>query len=214
MAFHEVLFPTAIAYGSAGGPTRKTEVITLDSGYEQRNSPWSASRHNYNVSYGVKSYDDLHTLKTFWEARTGALNGFRFRDFSDFKSVGPSDTVTKTDQTISTTANPANGSNHVFQLLKVYSDTAGSYVRTINKPVSGTVLIADNGTLKAETTDYTIDYTTGLVTFITAPTNGHTITAGFQFDVPVRFQDDIININLADFLAGNFDPIMLIEIRV
>jgi uncharacterized protein (TIGR02217 family) len=214
MAFHEILFPTNIAYGSSGGPTRKTEVITLDSGYEQRNSPWSASRHMYNIAYGMKSYDDLHTVKKFWEARTGALNGFRYRDFADYTSLGPSDTPTKSDQTISTTAHPANGSNTVFQLIKVYSDSQGSYTRTINKPVSGTVLIANNGTLKTETTDYTIDYTTGLVTFGTAPVNGHTITAGFEFDVPVRFQDDVININLADYLVGNFDPILLIEIRV
>lgn len=214
MAFHEVLFPTGIAYGSAGGPSRKTDVITLDSGFEQRNAAWATSRHSYNVSYGIKSYDDLYELKAFWEARTGALNGFRFRDFSDCTSSGPSDTPTKADQVISTTAHPANGSNTVFQLIKSYADGAGSYVRTINKPVSGTVLIADNTTLKAETTDYTIDYTTGLVTFVTAPTNGHSITAGFVFDVPVRFAADSISINLQDFLAGNFDPITLIELRV
>lgn len=214
MAFHEVLFPITIAYGSSGGPTRKTDVITLDSGYEQRNTSWSASRHTFNVSTGVKSYDDIYEIKAFWEARTGALNGFRFRDFSDYRSLGPSDIVSKLDQTISSTVHPANGSNTVFQLIKTYTDSVGTYIRTINKPVSGTVLIADNGTLKTETTDYTIDYTTGLVTFGTAPTNGHTISAGYQFDVPCRFQADSISINLADFVVGNLDPINLIELRV
>lgn len=211
MAFHEILFPTNIGYGSTGGPTRKTEVITLDSGAEQRNSPWSASRHMYNVAYGVKTYDNLMTVKAFWENRQGPLNGFRFRDFSDYKSCNPQQTVTKTDQILQGTV---NSSNKIFQIVKLYTDAAGNYTRTIWKPVSGTVLIADNGTLKTETTDYTVDYTKGIVTFVTAPVTGHAMTCGFQFDIPVRFQDDKITINLEDFAAGQLDPILLVELKL
>lgn len=211
MAFHEVLFPISIAYGSTGGPTRKTNIITLDSGVEQRNTPWAQSRHTYNVSYGVKTYESLWALKAFWENRSGPLYGFRFRDFSDFTSTGPQDTPTKTDQVLQGTV---DGVNKIFQLVKLYTDAAGSYTRTINKPVSGSVLIADNGTLKTETTDYVIDYTKGIVTFGTAPIAGHTLTAGFKFDVPVRFQDDKITINLQDFNLGQLDPIILLELRL
>lgn len=211
MAFHEILFPVNISYGSTGGPTRKTEIITLDSGYEQRNTPWSASRHMFNVSYGIKTYDQLHTVKAFWEARSGPLNGFRYRDFTDYKSCTTQGTVSKTDQALSGLVNSANT---VFQIVKKYTDAQGTYIRTINKPVTTTVLIADNGTLKTETTDYTIDYTTGIVTFVVAPVTGHNITCGFQFDVPVRFQADTIVINLDDFNNGHIDPIVLTEIRV
>jgi uncharacterized protein (TIGR02217 family) len=89
MAFYEVRFPTAIAFGSSGGPERKTEIVALASGFEERNAVWANSRRRYDAGYGVKSLDDVHTVIAFFEARMGRLHGFRFKDFSDFKSCAP-----------------------------------------------------------------------------------------------------------------------------
>ena len=86
MTFHEIRFPTAIAFHSHGGPERKTEIVTLGSGYEERNGVWAASRRRYDVGYGVRTLDDLHAVLGFFEARAGRLYGFRFKDFSDLKS--------------------------------------------------------------------------------------------------------------------------------
>lgn len=208
MAFHETQFPTDISYGSTGGPMRRTEIITLDSGFEQRNTPWSQSRHRFNVSYGVKTYDQLHTLKAFWEARNGQLHGFRYKDWSDFKSVAPQQSVGAADQGLGT----ANGSQTQFQLVKTYTSGSNSYVRTIKKPVSGTVRVAKNGV--EQFSGWTVDTTTGIVTFSSAPTNGTVIAAGFEFDVPVRFDAERIEINLAGFTRGELADIILTELRV
>ena len=228
MAFHEVQFPTKIAYGSSGGPVRKTDIITLDSGHEQRNTPWSQSRREYNVAYGTKTYDDLYALMAFWEARNGPLYGFRYKDWMDFKSCPPQMAVTATDQIIGV----GDGVTKVFQLIKTYSSGGYDYVRTITKPVVNTVvlpqsvLIDDAGdTLLDDEGNpllddfgglsiFTVDSTTGLITFDTAPAVGVVITAGFEFDVPVRFASDKIAIDLKGFERGEMPDIMLQELRI
>lgn len=215
MAFHEVRFPTAIAFHSTGGPGRKTEIVALGSGYEERNAVWANSRRAYNVGYGIKSLDDLHEVIAFFEARMGRLYGFRLKDFTDWKSCAPSQTPTNTDQSLRNTVTglgTGDGSTKTFQLQKTYSDTAGSYTRSIAKPVNGTVLISKAGV--AQTTGWTIDNTTGLVTFSSAPLNGAAIKGGFQFDTPVRFDTDTLAINLEGFAAGDIPSIPLVELRL
>jgi len=212
MAFHEIQFPNRIAYGATGGPMRKTEIASQSSGYEQRNAPWTASRHKYNVASGAKNFNDLHTIKTFWEARLGQLYGFRFKDFADFKSCPPSTATTNLDQTIGV----GNGTVTTFQMSKVYTSGSNSYTRVIQKPVSGTVLVAVNGVAKTEGTNYTVNYVTGVITFLAGsiPGAGQAITAGFEFDVPVRFDQDSIETNLSNFNSGQIDAITLIELRL
>lgn len=208
MAFHEVSFPEDIAYGSAGGPVRRTDIIVLDSGFEERNTSWASSRHKYNVSYGVKTYDLLHTLKEFWEARKGPLFGFRFKDFSDFRSVGPQTAISDTDQVIGL----GDDSNTTFQLIKTYNSGGFTSLRTINKPISGTTIISLDDVPQGS--GFTIDTTTGIVTFDVAPSNFSIIKAGYEFEVPVRFAADEITINLAAFEHGNIDDILLLELRI
>ena len=205
--FHEIRFPTAIALHSHGGPERKTEVVTLGSGYEERNGIWSASRRRYDVGYGVKTLDDIHTVLSFFEARAGRLYGFRFKDFADFKSCPPSAVLTPLDQTIAT----GNGTTKIFALTKAYTSGPSTFTRAITKPVVGSVRLAVNG---VEQTAFTLDSTTGLITFATAPPSGATITAGFAFDVPVRFDTDSLSITLAGFDAGEIAAIPLVEIRI
>jgi uncharacterized protein (TIGR02217 family) len=204
--FHEVRFPTAIAFHSTGGPERKTEIVVLGSGFEERNAVWANSRRRYDAGYGVKSLDDLHAVIAFFEARLGRLYGFRFKDFSDFKSCAPGQAVAPLDQSL------GSGDGHVtqFPLSKRYTSGPSSWTRTIAKPVAGTVRVAVAG---SETTSgFTVDTTTGLVTFASAPTGA--ITAGFEFDVPVRFDSDQLSINLSGFAAGEIPNIPIVEIRI
>jgi len=210
MSFHEVRFPTDIALGSTGGPERRTEIAVLGSGFEERNTPWAHSRRRYDAGSGVKTFDDLHNVISFFEARQGRLYGFRWKDRADFKSTTPGATPSMTDQVIGT----GDGAALTFQLKKTYTSGSHSYARDIKKPVAGTVRIAVDGVEKSETTDWTVDIETGVVTFITAPGSGLAVTAGYEFDVPVRFDTDRLDINLANFDAGEIPSIPIVEVRV
>lgn len=64
-AFHEVSFPISIALGATGGPERRTEVVTLASGREVRNSRWADSRRRYDVGSGMRTADDLALVLAF-----------------------------------------------------------------------------------------------------------------------------------------------------
>lgn len=206
MSFHEVLFPTSVALGASGGPERRTEIVTLGSGFEERNALWAHSRRRWNAGFGVKTLDDLHNVIAFFEARFGRLHGFRFRDRSDFKSCAPSASPQPGDQLIGI----GDGLTTQFQLKKTYASGAGSYVRPIRKPVSGQLRCALGGT---ETSAFALDAASGLVTFSSPPNLGVNITAGFIFDCPARFDTDKLEINLAHFAAGEIPNIPIIEIR-
>ena len=207
MAFHEVRFPTSVAFGSSGGPERKTEIVTLGSGFEERNAVWANSRRRYDAGLGVKTLDDLHAVIAFFEARLGRLHGFRFKDFADWKSCAPLAAITPADQAIGT----GDGTATAFALTKTYLSGAGSWTRAIVKPVAGTVRVAKDGI--EQMSGVTVDATTGIVTFDTAPANGVAITAGFEFDVPVRFDSDMLSVNLDGFRAGDIPNIPLVELR-
>ena len=210
MNFHEVRFPTDIALGSTGGPERRTEIATLGSGFEERNSPWAHSRRRFDAGSGVKTLDDLHNVIAFFEARQARLYGFRWKDRADFKSVAPSATVGFADQTIGT----GDGVATTFQLTKAYTSGSQTYTREIKKPVAGTVRIGVDGVEKLEATDWTVDTETGIITFVAAPADTLSVTAGFEFDVPVRFDTDRLDINLANFNAGEIPSIPIVEVRV
>src|SRR5689334_22329607 len=179
--FHEIQFPTAIAFHSAAGPERKTEIVTLGSGFEERNAVWANSRRRFDAGYGVKSLDDLAAVIAFFEARNGRLYAFRFKDWSDFKSCVPGAAPSPLDQPLGT----GDGHTTTFQLVKLYSSGPASWTRVIRKPVAGTVRIAVAGSER--TSGFAVDTTSGLVSFTTAPAAGAAITAGFEFDTPARF---------------------------
>jgi len=206
MTFHEIRFPTAIAFHSTGGPERKTEIVALGSGYEERNAVWAGSRRRYDVGSGVKTLDDLAAVIAFFEARMGRLYAFRFKDFSDFKSCVPGANPAPLDQAIAT----GDGATKIFQLAKTYSSGPSSSTRAVKKPVAGTVHVAVAGT--ELTSGWSVDITAGLVTFSSAPANGAAITAGYEFDVPARFDTDSLSVNLASFAAGEIPAIPLVEV--
>lgn len=210
MAFHEVQFPTGISKGSSGGPRRMTDVVTLRSGFEQRNSIWQHSRRSYNAGLGLQNIKDLYEALEFFEARRGKLHGFRWKDWADYKSKDPITATTAVDIQIGV----GDGTTDEFQLVKTYSDSAGSYTRTITKPVAGSVKIAIDGVVQTETTHFTVNTTTGIVSFVTPPGASDVVTAGFEFDVPVRFDNDQIIVNVEQFNAGAIPDIDILEIRV
>ena len=207
MAFDEVQFPTNISRGARGGPRRKTQIAALASGDEERNASWLNSRRQYDVAYGVRKADDLATVVAFFEARNGMLYGFRFKDWSDYKSCAPAATPAATDQTLGT----GNAVQATFQLRKAYTSGARTYQRSITKPVSGSVLVSlDNGNQLA---GWTVNTTTGIVTFAAPPGAGVVVKAGFEFDVPVRFDTDMLDVTLDFERLGSITSIPLIEVR-
>lgn len=207
--FHEVRFPTGVSYGSSGGPAFSTSIIRTDSGNEQRVARWNGALRRYNLGYGIKSLDDLYTVQKFFIARHGPAFGFRLKDWTDFTTAANGTGAhANTDQILGT----GNGTQTVFQLRKAYSDTAATVWRTITKPVAGTVLCALNG---VNTTAFTVDTTTGQVTFNTAPGNGVSVSAGCEFDVPVRFGKELdggLRISVDAFQAGTIPDIPVEEI--
>lgn len=206
-AFHEVLFPLDIALNSEGGPTRRTEIVALVSGHEQRNAQWAHSRRSWNAGYGVKSMTDIEKVTAFFEARRARLYGFRFRDPFDHQSAAYGKATTASDQTIGV----GDGVTLAFSLTKTYASGGAEYRRRIVKPVAGSVRVALDG---AETAAFTADETTGIVTFAVAPPAGALISAGYLFDCPARFDSDALRINLAAFRAGDIPSIPLIEVLV
>lgn len=212
MSFHETRFPTAISRAAHGGPERRTDVIVLGSGAEERNARWSDSRRSYNAGYGVKSLDDLYAVIAFFEERRGRLHGFRWRDPTDWKSCAPEGSASALDQVIAT----GDGTTAIFQLTKIYGSTFNPWTRAITKPVAGSVLIAVAGVTQTPTTAYGVDTITGLIAFQPGhiPAADAAITAGFEFDVPVRFDTDKLEINLQGFRHGAIPSIPIVEIRV
>lgn len=206
MSFDDISFPAAIARGSSGGPERRTEIVVTGSGAEERNSRWACSRRRYNAGFGVKSLDDIHSVIAFFEERRGRLHGFRFKDHLDFKSCAPGAAVSPLDQPIGA----GDGAATRFQLVKRYGTGLRDYVRSITKPVAGSLRVAVNG---QEVTGFTLDALTGIVTLATAPAAGAAVTAGFCFDVPVRFDSDGLRINLTQFAGGDIPDIPIVEIR-
>lgn len=196
--FHEVQFPTDISYGSAGGPEFSTEVIELGSGYERRNQNWTYPRERWNVAYGVKTTALLQLLIKFFYARHGRAIGFRFKNPDDYTASGQQLGI-------------SDGSTVEYQLIKTYISGGQTLTRKISKPVSGTVHIYIDSV--EQVSDWSVDTTTGIVTFGTAPGFNTIITADFEFDIPVRFDSDYLPMRLETYLARSAE-VPIVEIRV
>ena len=141
MSFHEILFPLDIALSSAGGPERRTEIVTFGSGREERNARWAHSRRRYDAGYGVKTLEALQAVVAFFEERRGQLHGFRWRDRLDHSCAAPGAPVSPLDQAIGI----GDGATATFQLVKTYGAGFAPYAREIAKPVAGSVRVAVDG---------------------------------------------------------------------
>lgn len=208
-AFHEARLPARLAFGCTGGVERRTQVTTLASGFERRSSPWTQGRRRYLIGTATRPLDDAAELVAFFEARRGRLHGFRFRDPADCKSCAPSATPAATDQAIGI----GDGARRIFPLCKTYGTGETAVIRAIAKPVAGTVKLAVAGVVLGGGA-FAVDTATGLVTLTTAPAAGATVTAGFEFDTPVRFDGDRIDVTLESFNAARVGAVALVEVRV
>lgn len=210
--FHEVRFPLDVALGAKGGPGRATQIVTLGSGFERRNARWAHSRRRYDAGYGVKSLDALSAVLAFFEERRGMLYGFRWRDRFDFKSCEPGGDPGPLDQRIGT----GDGASTSFRLAKRYGERHAPYERPVTKPVAGSVRVALDGVEALPGSGFSLDAATGTITFAAgrAPRAGVPVTAGFLFDVPVRFDTDRLEVDLSAFEAGVIPHIPLTEILV
>ena len=207
-AFHEVLFPENISYGSAGGPKFKTTIFVADSGYEQRNVDWSATRAEYDVSQSIKSQAQMDALTQFFFNRKGRAYGFRFKDWNDFQI---------SQQVIGC----GDGLTTEFQITKLYTSAQAEsgetyyYTRTLTKinwdTISGVTV---NSVVKTAPGDYTVDHNTGIITFTVAPAYGAQVKIGAgEFHVPVRFDTDHLDAAHEFWETQTWGQIPLVEVR-
>ncbi|MFV0473519.1 MAG: TIGR02217 family protein [Pikeienuella sp.] len=208
MSFHDVLFPAALSFGSSGGPERRTEIIALANGFEERNATWAHARRRYDAGLGLRRLDDIHEVVSFFEARRGMLHSFRWKDWADCKSCAPSETPTAFDQPLGI----GDGERRRFTLARVYASGGVEYSRPVTKPRAGSVRVGVDGAVMSG--GFSVDFGAGLVSFADPPAAGAVLTAGFEFHVPARFDTDRLEINLAAFEAGEIPSIPIIEVRV
>jgi uncharacterized protein (TIGR02217 family) len=204
-AIDDIVFPIEIGREAMVSAAFSTQVVTSLSGHERRNSDWADARTHYDVSPGVRSESELGTLLTFFRARRGAAIGFRFTDPFDNSSNVMTNAPTLLDQNIGI----GNSLQTIFPLTKHYGGGGDAQLRPITRPKSGSVLVAINGV----TATGWILGAGGKIIFESAPVTGAIITAGFRFDVPVRFAQDSLDMNRATYGAGNMSSVSLIEIK-
>lgn len=201
MAFDEVRLPGCIERGAQGGPQFKTTIITLSSGFEKRNQDWAETRGEWDISYGLKTRDDLDALIAFFYARRGRARGFRFKDWADYvleqQAIGIGDAM-----------------NDEFQLYKRYTSAGVDYDRILTKIVAGSLQVWVNGMLQ-DPANYTANLNTGLITFgaMHIPASMALVEAACEFDVPVRFDIDKLNVNMQQVDLGSLPQINLVELK-
>ncbi len=177
MAFIDVEFPREIAFGATGGPEWSTDIFSTFSGAEQRNQNRSHYLGRWDVGLVNKTETYTSTLIHFFNAvAKGRANSFRFVNLVNADNWAY-------DQPIGT----GDGADTTFQLIKRYSSGGQTYDKTIYLPTSGTVTCKLNGTL---TTAFTVNTTTGVVTFSVAPGLGVAITASYEWCAHARFDTD------------------------
>ena len=205
--FSEERFPARIAFGASGGPERRVEIVRLSTGFEHRNQRTAHAVRRYDAGSGVKSLADLADIVAFFEARRGRLVGFRFRDPLDWHSTAFGQPITAFDQMIGT----GDGVTTRFSLVKRYGTDESPYERPIEKPVAGSLKIGLGW--QERQAGFALDTVSGAVVFDAPPGEGVPVTAGFAYDVPVRFDIDHLAVNVSAFEAGEIPTIPLIEIR-
>lgn len=210
--FHETRLPPKYAFGSSSGPGWKTQITELDSGHEERVIRWATYRERFELLQDVKDIDEINELLRFFKARQGAAYGFRVKNQWDWSSNAEG---TDAPGTQDVQIEQGDGTTVAFQLIKKYTDGLSTVSKNIYKPVADTVRIWVNGVEKTEGVDWTVDTTTGIVTFSVAPGAGLAIHASFEFDTPARATSDIdewLSASRRDVEEGELPSITLIEI--
>ena len=206
MTGSEARFPDRIGRRLITRPGRSTSLQPMDSGHEGRVARWEDARRSFDAAFGIRSLDDIQEVVAFFLAHGGRLRGFRFKDWSDFRSsVGPE--AGPFDQP----AGLGDGAQTQFQLIKLYQSGAHVWSRPITRPVEGSVRVAVSATELLA--GWAVNTSTGVLTFAEPPAPGAEITAGFEFDVPVRFDSDALDLTLAHERGAMIASVPLVEIR-
>ena len=184
MAFIESTLLDRVSYGFEGGPGFNTTRVPLFSGIVARNAERSTPLHEYSAPYNSIALEHRTTLIAVFNACVPGPHSFRFKDRADYTLSG---------EAIGT---GTGGADQTLQITKTYTFGGQSTVRNIVKPVTGTVVLLQDGGALAST----VDTTTGIVTF-TSAAGGEAITASCSFDVPVMFTDDRLLTNFANWDA-------------
>lgn len=204
-AFDDVLFPLALGREASVAPCFSTQIVESQAGHEQRSSDWADARMRYDAGPGVRSERDLSELITFFRARRGAAKGFRFTDPFDDRSCGFGETPLMLDQRLGI----GDGVTTAFQLCKYYGSGEEAQQRVITRPRAGSIAVGMSG-IAANGWSHVGK---GVIAFDEAPPVGAVLTAGFRFDVPVRFAEDVLQVNRATFAAGDAVSVPLVELR-
>lgn len=204
MTFHDVRLPVSVNRGIKGGPSFKTTVMTLASGFEKRNVEWSLTRGRWDAGYAVQTTEELQDLLKFFYARQGKAHSFRLRDWSDYQ-IGDFDTDTPQEIGL------GDAADTTFQIEIRYTSGAYTFTRPITKPVSGTLRVFLNSV--EQMSGWTANYLTGVITFTSPPGNGVAVQVLSEFDVPARFDTDALDITMDMFNNSDIPSIPLIEVR-
>lgn len=205
----DVRLPDKWSKGSAGGPAFATRAVRLESGESDQEERWEAPLWSYDIAHNIKSLEQMAELRAFHLARRGASRGFLLKDWIDWTSkANGADAATALDQPLGT----GTGAQTVFPIVKRYADSGGSFDRRILWPVAGTVLVAVNGTPLGS--GFTVQRGAGTITFTSAPAAAAVLTCGFQFDVPVRFVEDLLSISWDTINSRSAGSVPLEEVRV
>lgn len=205
-AFDDIVFPIAIGAQASVSPAFSTQIVESPSGHERRSADWADARLSYDAGPGVRSEADIAALIAFFRARRGAARGFRFTDPYDDRSGAPGVAPGPIDQRLGM----GDGVTAEFPLMRHYGVGEEAQARRITRPVPGSIRVAADG---VELNEGWSHAGLGMILFDTAPAEGVVLTAGYRFDVPVRFAEDRLDINRATFAAGEAPSVMLVEIR-
>ena len=211
MTFVNTRLSDDVERGAQGGPQFSTTIFVSSSGHEKRNINWADTRGAWDIGYGIQTKADFSNVIDFFYARQGRAIGFRFKDWTDFEIVlaGGQQIGLGDDSTV------------IFQALKTYSSGGVTFSRDLTKLVSGTVKVYLEAVLQTDPTDYTVDLNTGLITFVVAhasiggsgPSSEEIVSLEVEFDVPVRFDTDQLDISAVTFDAASIPQIPIVEIR-
>jgi uncharacterized protein (TIGR02217 family) len=197
-----------VEQGATGGPSFLTTVMALSGGQEKRNIEWQFPRQEWDISFGIQTAADFQSVRDMFYNTFGRAIGFRFKDWTDYTIGDPVDYVAASSQPIGTFVS----GNKIFQIYKTYTIGSYSMIRKITRPVQGTLKVYIDNILKTETTDYTVDYTTGIITFV-ATHDTHTASVSLEYDVPVRFDSDLFKMKVTWVDAMELPSIAIIELK-
>jgi uncharacterized protein (TIGR02217 family) len=175
------------------------EIVRTDGGNEVRNTRWSQPLLRFEISFPMSQRDNAVFLevRNAYRACRGMLHSFKFRDWSDYQA---------TDEQFGT----GDGTTTVFNLYKNYEFGSETQSRRIYQPVSPIALKGDGVTIGS---GYSVSYTTGVVTFDTAPLDEVVLTWTGEFDIPVRFDSPLQSTGIATHLEHH-ESISLQEVRL